>query len=419
MGVTNKDMQLYVITDSQWLNGRSLESQVEAALAGGATFLQLRDKTASHAELVAEAEAIREIAAKYHVPFVVNDDVMAARESGADGVHIGQGDMSCTEARAILGPDKIIGMTAKTVEQAVSAQQQGADYIGVGSVFHTSTKADAKGISRETLLAITDSVQLPVVAIGGISYENADYLKHTGASGIAVVSAVFAQPDVKLAAERLAEKTRGLFDYSANDIIFDMDGTLLDSMPYWRMEARAFASRRGIVLPPDFDEVTYHMDLDTCSMYFREVLGVRDEPAKIISEVVEHMNRHYRQDIPMKPGMRRLLEDEHGKGSRMCLFTSSDADCASAAMERMGVLDYFGHIYTSYDIGISKQEPAAYLKICKLMGFEPSGTVVYEDVFHGVKSAKEAGCRVVAVYDEQSAAKWPSICRLADDAIRF
>lgn len=126
---------------------------VEQVLKNGATFLQLREKNATHEQRVEEAKKIKQIAAKYHVPFVVNDDIWAAKEAGADGVHIGQSDMDYEQARKILGPDKIIGMTAKTVEQAVQAEKLGADYIGVGAVFHTTTKQDAKDMSRETLAA--------------------------------------------------------------------------------------------------------------------------------------------------------------------------------------------------------------------------------------------------------------------------
>lgn len=124
------------------------------------------------------------------MPFVVNDDIWAAKEAGADGVHIGQSDMDYEQARKILGPDKIIGMTAKTVEQAVQAEKLGADYIGVGAVFHTTTKQDAKDMSRETLAAITKSVSIPIVAIGGITYDNMDSLKDTGVAGVSVISAI-------------------------------------------------------------------------------------------------------------------------------------------------------------------------------------------------------------------------------------
>jgi thiamine-phosphate pyrophosphorylase len=212
MQITKKDMRLYAITDRQWLGGKDFYEVVESVLAGGATFLQLREKQVSHEERVEIAKKIKKIALKYNVPFVIDDDVAAALESGADGVHIGQSDMEYDKARKLLGPDKIIGMTAKTRQQALLAEKLGADYIGVGAVFHTTTKKDAKDMTRDTLLEITDAVSLPVVAIGGISYDNMDTLKGTGVDGIAVISAIFANEDEKAATRSLRQKSDDIFD---------------------------------------------------------------------------------------------------------------------------------------------------------------------------------------------------------------
>ena len=169
MNVLHKDMLLYAITDNHCLNGISLEEQVRLALEGGATFLQLRDKKASHDELVKKAVALKKIAKEFNVPFVVNDDVMAAKEADADGVHIGQSDMAYEKAREILGHNKIIGVTAKTVELAKQAQHMGADYIGTGAIFESHTKKDAIRMDKKTLIDIADSVDIPVVAKGGIA----------------------------------------------------------------------------------------------------------------------------------------------------------------------------------------------------------------------------------------------------------
>lgn len=417
MKVTNKHMQLYAITDSRWLDGHSLEEKVEDALKGGVTFLQLRDKDATHEELVNMAVKLKAVASRYNVPFVVNDDVEAAKEADADGVHIGQSDMEYEKARAILGPDKIIGMTAKTVEQAKRAQELGADYIGVGAVFHTGTKTDAVDMDINTLLCITEGVSLPIAAIGGINYSNADKLKNTGVSGIAVVSAIFSKDDTYKAALELKEKTDAIFDYRPKNIIFDMDGTLLDSMPYWRRLAREYATSEGAVIPDDFDATTYSMDLNESGRYFKDVLGINKSAEVMKQEVLNIIDRHYRDDIPMKPGMRRLLLRERENGSRMCIFTSSDRECAELAMKRLHVLDCFEDIKTSYGIGIPKKLPESYLKVCEIMNFEPSQTYVYEDVLHGVKAANAAGCKVIAVYDDDSKEHWEEIKSCAYDYI--
>ena len=196
-------MRLYAVTDRSWLGGRTLPEVTEAVLANGATFLQVREKGLTHAAFLAEAEVLKEQAARHQVPFVVNDSVEVALECGADGVHVGQSDIQGRDIRAMIGPDKILGISANTVETAVAAQRAGADYIGVGAVFGTTTKKDAKTLSVADLRAICDAVDIPVVAIGGISAGNILSLKGSGVDGVAVVSALFAQPDPGAAAARL------------------------------------------------------------------------------------------------------------------------------------------------------------------------------------------------------------------------
>lgn len=206
MNCKKEDLLLYGVTDRSWLHGKTLYSQVEGALKGGVTFLQLREKNLDEAHFRQEAMEIRDLCKKYHVPFIVNDNVEIAREIDADGVHVGQSDMEAGAVREKLGPDKIIGVSARTVEQAVLAEQRGADYLGVGAVFPTGTKLDASGVSFETLQEICRTVSIPVVAIGGITGDKIGTLKGSGIAGVAVVSAIFAQEDAEKAAEELKEK---------------------------------------------------------------------------------------------------------------------------------------------------------------------------------------------------------------------
>ena len=198
-----KNLQLYAITDSHWLNGRTLYSVVKESLEGGVTFLQLREKELDEEHFLEEARELQKLCREYQVPFVINDNVDIAAAINADGVHVGQSDMEAGDVRAKLGPDKIIGVTAKTVEQAVLAQERGADYLGVGAVFHTDSKADAKEISFDTLKDICRAVSIPVIAIGGITEENVRELEGSGICGIAVISAIYAQSEIKKAAESL------------------------------------------------------------------------------------------------------------------------------------------------------------------------------------------------------------------------
>lgn len=207
MNCDKKDLLLYAVTDRSWLNGRTLYEQVEEALKGGVTFVQLREKNLDDTAFLQEAKEIKELCARFHVPFVINDNVDIAAEIDADGVHVGQSDMEAGDVRKKLGPDKIIGVSAQTVEQALRAQTHGADYLGVGAVFPTGSKADAVEVSHDTVREICRAVDIPVIAIGGITRENVIELKGTGICGIAVISAIFGQQDIEEAARTLKSRT--------------------------------------------------------------------------------------------------------------------------------------------------------------------------------------------------------------------
>ena len=196
-------MRLYVVTDRSWLGENSLIRQIEDTIQGGATFVQLREKKMTFDECLKEAEEIRRLTERYGVPFVINDNVEVALAANADGVHIGQSDMDARDVRSLIGADKIMGVSAVTVEQAVLAEESGADYIGVGAVFATSTKHDADTVTYERLKQICEAVTIPVVAIGGIGEENILQLKGSGIDGVAVISAIFAKPDIRKATENL------------------------------------------------------------------------------------------------------------------------------------------------------------------------------------------------------------------------
>ena len=198
-----KDLLLYAVTDRHWLSGRKLSDVVKESLEGGVTFVQLREKELDEETFLKEAKELKELCRQYNVPFVINDNVELAKKIDADGVHVGQSDMEAGDVRAMLGPDKIIGVSAQTVEQAILAEKRGADYLGVGAVFKTGSKADADDVSFETLKAICDAVSIPVIAIGGITLENVKELSGSGICGIAVISAIYAAADIKKAAEDL------------------------------------------------------------------------------------------------------------------------------------------------------------------------------------------------------------------------
>ena len=203
MKCDKKDLLLYAVTDRHWLNGRTLREVVKESLDGGATFVQLREKTLDDETFLQEAKELQQLCREYGVPFVINDNVDIAIKMNADGVHVGQSDREAGDVRAKLGPDKIIGVSAGTVEEAILAEKRGADYLGVGAVFPTGSKDDAVDVPFDTLKAICEAVSIPVVAIGGISCENVKELAGSGICGVAVISAIFARKDIKKAAQEL------------------------------------------------------------------------------------------------------------------------------------------------------------------------------------------------------------------------
>ena len=197
MKLTKEMMRLYAVTDRSWLRGRTLLEQVEKALIGGATLVQLREKERDEGTFLREAVDMAKLCHRYGVPLLINDNVDIARRSGADGVHVGQDDMEAASVRSILGSDMIVGVTAKTALQAIRAQEAGADYLGSGAVFGSSTKQNAKPMTKELLQSICNAVSIPVVAIGGINRHNILELAGTELSGVAVVSGIFAAADIE------------------------------------------------------------------------------------------------------------------------------------------------------------------------------------------------------------------------------
>lgn len=208
MKLNKEDLLLYAVTDRTWLKGRELKAVVEEAIEGGTTFLQLREKDLTFKDFVQEAKEIKKITDKHKIPFVINDNVDVALAVDADGVHIGQSDEELSAARKKLGNDKIIGVSAHNVEEAMNAEANGADYLGVGAMFGTTSKDDAVPVTMDELENICNAVSIPVVAIGGISKENILKLKGTNISGVAVISAIFAKKNIKEASSELIKLSK-------------------------------------------------------------------------------------------------------------------------------------------------------------------------------------------------------------------
>lgn len=197
MKCDKKTMLLYAVTDRAWVGRQSLYEQVESALKGGVTCVQLREKDLSEDEFLAEAKKIGALCKSYNVPFIINDNVDIAIRCHADGVHVGQEDMEAFKVRELVGDDFIIGVSAHNVKEALQAVENGADYLGCGAMFSTTTKSNVSELPKETLRDICEAVEIPVVAIGGINKKNIDMLKGAKADGVALVSAIFAAEDIE------------------------------------------------------------------------------------------------------------------------------------------------------------------------------------------------------------------------------
>lgn len=203
MNCSREMMRLYAVTDRSWLNGQTLYEQVEQAVKGGVTLVQLREKGLGAEQFLQEARQIQQLCHRFGVPLIINDSIEVALAVDADGVHLGQDDANAAQARQLLGKDKIIGVSAHNVQEALQAVQDGADYLGSGAVFGSGTKTNVSTLPMQTLREICSAVPIPVVAIGGITEQNLQQLSGSGIAGAAVVSAIFAQENIEEAAIRL------------------------------------------------------------------------------------------------------------------------------------------------------------------------------------------------------------------------
>lgn len=440
-----KALTLYGITDRTWLSkpfppGDPVGTQylirdVEACLAGGVTMLQLREKNRPHSVLLETGRAVQAVCRRFSVPFIVDDDVEAARELDADGVHVGQHDWAAVEVRNSIGPDKLLGVSVQTPEQAVRAQAAGADYLGVGALFTTATKPDADIVTIEQLAAVCKAVTIPVVAIGGINGRTIRSLAGTGIAGAAVVSALFGAPDKTAAAAalravcndfsahctvwertRTEQSRRTSFLSRIRAAVFDLDGTLIDSMPVWKNAGRLFLESQGLRPDPDLWEKTARMSMEQSAHYFINTYGVPGSPAAVMNGINQCVFEQYAQRIPLKHGVLQFLDELSARGIPIALATATDRVCAEACLKRLGIERYFRQIITCTETGAGKDHPLVYETAQTLLEFPKEQTGVFEDALHAAETAQRAGFPVCAVYDECTldASEWFRLRQLAD-----
>ena len=390
-------LKVYAVTDRYWLNGRDLKDDVRKAILGGATMIQLREKELDFESFVREAKEIKEVCKEYDIPFIINDSIDVFLAVDADGIHVGQEDMVADEVRKIIGKDKILGVSATNLDEAIKAYNMGADYLGVGTIFNTSTKLDAKDVSFETLVSITEALPIPVVAIGGITKDNIKELKNTGIDGVAVVSAIFAKDDIVLATKELGmEVSNIVFDSSKyQSFIVDYDGTLLDSLDMWENIASRYVESKGIELEEDLDLIVKKMTNIDGTLYIQKHY-FNDKSIEEIGKELEIFVAKEYLSLKINKAIINFLKELKRYG-KLYLFTATSYPLVSKSLMNNNILEFFDKVYTSTDFNYSKETGEGYEKIVNMNNLDKEKTLVLEDAIHAIEGASRMGLDVLAI----------------------
>jgi beta-phosphoglucomutase-like phosphatase (HAD superfamily) len=352
--------------------------------------------------------------------------------------------MEIKKAREILGKDRIIGATAHNVAEAVAVYEAGADYIGAGACFTSTTKSDTIPLSYDELKSICSAVPIPVVAIGGINEGNVSRLNGSGIAGAAVVSAIFGAADAELAAAHLRHKLEILVAkpdsvcehikkvYLADTVnlnedlrmgikaaIFDMDGTILDSMPMWEHLASDYVKSLGAVPDDDLDIRIKTMTIYEAADYVRERYRLKKSNEDIVDDINSMVSEEYGQRLKLKPGVYEFLKSLKKRGIKLALATATEYNLAISAMSRLGLYvnntdSILDEICTCSMAGQGKNKPDVYFMACKKLGVKKEDVIIYEDSLFAMQTAKMAGFKVAAVFDKAERENWCEICELAD-----
>ena len=388
---------LYAVTDRYWLNGRKLKDDVEKAILGGATMIQLRQKNLSTEDFIKEALEIKEVCKKYDIPFIINDSLEVFLAVDADGIHVGQNDLSADIVRKKIGPNKILGVSAETVSEALLAEKMGADYLGVGTIFSTSTKLDAINVTKEELARISYSVNIPVVAIGGITLDNIKELKNTMISGISVVSAIFKEEDIVKATSNLLKEVNKLFfnpdDYKL--FIVDYDGTLLNSLSMWEDIASRYVKSKGIEPELDLDKIVKLQTNDETALYLSKKYFNNINPNDLILDIDSFIEKEYLK-IKINKGALELLNNIKDKG-KVVLFTATSKSLIEKSLKINGIENIFEKLYTSTNFNYTKTDGTGFIKLLENEKIKLEDAIVIEDSTHAICGAKNKGFKVLTI----------------------
>ena len=407
-------LKIYAVTDRYWLNGKELAEDVEKAILGGATMIQLREKDLDFDSFVKEALKIKEVCKKYDIPFIINDSLEVFLAVDADGIHVGQNDMRADLVREKIGKNKILGVSAETVEEAILAEKMGADYLGVGTIFNTSTKLDAITVSKETLTNICFAVDIPVVAIGGITKDNIKELKDTFIDGISIVSAIFAEKDIISATKKLNDEVdKILFNPKKyNYFIIDYDGTLLNSLDMWADIASRYIKSKGLTPEVDLDLIVKKQTNAETAAYMKEKYFNNLEVDEVAKDIDSFIAKEY-LSIKINEGVKEFLDLLKNNG-KLVLFTATSYPLIEASLKNNNIFNYFEEFYTSTNFDYSKTDGTGFELLKEQYNLDLEKTLVIEDALHALVGAKLKGFNVLGIKTKKNIKDYDTIRKSCD-----
>lgn len=406
---------LYAITDCDNLQGEALLERTTQILANGATILQYRDK---HGKARDEVRALQALCKAHDVPFIINDDVALAMELDADGVHVGQEDMACAKARESLGPDKIVGVTAKTLEQAEQAVADGADYLGVGALFPSVSK-DSSLTSRETLKEICAAVAIPVVGIGGVNEDNASILAGTGVAGAAVISALYSYPSPALVTKRLAKKMDHIVngDPEMRGILADVDGTLTDTLAFYQDLVPGYLRAHGYRPGGDLPQILADYNLPESVGYVKHNYSGTFGVGQVVDELEAELEWYYHTEGQAKPGVKAFLARARERRLPVVATSIHDAEVCRTLFDHAGIAQDITGIASGWEKRLPGGASELFRIGVDMLASAPEHIWAFNDGAEGVFGAKGAGVKIAAIYDANHSEKeWRQIIKTADVA---
>ena len=411
----NFDYTLYLVTDRQLMSCDSLTEAVEQAILGGCTMIQLREKELSSLEFYNQAVAVKQVTDKYHIPLIINDRIDIAMAVQATGVHIGQHDLPAAAVRKVIGENMLLGVSASSIAEAIQAQQDGADYLGVGAMFPTGTKTDADSVSMEELQKIRAAVSLPIVVIGGINKGNAGRFKPMGIDGLAVVSAIIAQSDIKAAAAELKDLFCGKEKkHGFNAAIFDLDGTILDSMDVWEHIDIQFLKKRNLPVPENYVTEICARSFEEAAQYTIDLFGLQETVEGIIEEWNNMAVEEYSNHVGLLPYALDYLLCLKEHGIKLAVATGLPEKLYIPCLKNNSILELFDALCSTDEVQRGKEYSDVFELAARKLGVAPEHCIVFDDVLPAIKSAKAARMLAGGIYDKYSADQRTEIERIAD-----